>query len=112
MSGDRTPTFALFLVVAILLLEGLGRCTLPPTYSEYGEGPMIVIETPVLRARPTALSSDPLDIVEDRGRFADGWAARASSVTRVSARNTDAGQILGVGRSCRGGPKLRHRTLS
>ena len=39
MSEHRIPALALFVVVAFLLLEGLGRCMLPPTYSEYGEAP-------------------------------------------------------------------------
>jgi hypothetical protein len=39
MMDDRIAATAFFFVVLIVLLEGLGRCVLPPTYSEYGEAP-------------------------------------------------------------------------
>ena len=37
MSDHRVPTLAFFIVIALVLFESLGRCMLPPTYSEYGE---------------------------------------------------------------------------
>jgi hypothetical protein len=39
MSKHRIPALALFVVIAFLLLEGLGRCMLSPSYSDYGEAP-------------------------------------------------------------------------
>ena len=39
MSNHRIPTLAFFIVIALVLFESLGRCMLPPTYSEYGEAP-------------------------------------------------------------------------
>jgi hypothetical protein len=39
MSQHRIPALAFFVVIALVLFEGLGRCMLPSTYSEYGEAP-------------------------------------------------------------------------
>ena len=38
--SHRQLSALLFVIlIAFLLLEGLGRCMSPPTYSEYGEAP-------------------------------------------------------------------------
>jgi hypothetical protein len=39
MTEDRITAAAFFFVIVIVLLESLGQCVLPPTYSEYGEAP-------------------------------------------------------------------------
>ena len=39
MRDDRIAVTAVCFIIFIVLLESLGRCMLPPTFSEYGEAP-------------------------------------------------------------------------